>query len=116
MAKLIWLGEPEADNEGPRNNVWNGITFPRGEEVEVDNSHMIAKARRNPSFSVDGVVYVPDGAQPHPNAQGPGPLVPAKTDLSEMTVAELREEAARRNVDVDGLSKAEIREKLSQTD
>lgn len=116
MAKLIWLGEPEADNEGPRQNVWNGITFKRGEEVEVDNAHMIGKARRNPSFSVDGVVYVPDGAQPHPNAQGPGPIVQPKTDLSEMNVAELRDEAARRGVDVEGLSKADIREKLQQLD
>lgn len=119
MAKLVWLGEPEGDNEGPRENVWNGITFKRGEEVEVDNSHMVAKARRNPSFSVDGEAYVPDGAQPHPNAPGtgnaPGPITRDKTDLSEMNVAELREEAARRNIDVDGLSKAEIREKLATT-
>lgn len=116
MAKLVWLGEPEADHEGPRHNVWNGITFARGEEVEIDNPHMIAKARKNPFYSVDGEVYVPDGAQPHPNAPGqagPGPIEPPKTDLSEMNVAELREEAARRGVDVEGLSKAEIREKLA---
>lgn len=110
-AKLVWLGEPEGDNEGPRKNVWNGITFHRGEEVEIDNAHMIAKARRNPSFSVDGEVYVPDGGRPHPNA---GAITPAKTDLSEMNVAQLREEAARRGIDVEDMSKAEIRERLSQ--
>ncbi len=110
MAKLVWLGEPDAEGDGPRNFQWNGITFPRGEEVEVSNGHMISKARNNPSFSVDGEAYVPDGAQPHPNA---GAVAPPKTDLSEMNVAELREEAARRGIDVEGLSKAEIREKLA---
>lgn len=112
MAKLIWLGEPAGDNEGPRNNVWNGITFPRGEEVEVDNPLMIAKARRNPFYSVDGEVYVPDGAQPHPNAAGP--ITQGKSHLSEMNVAELRAEADRRGIDHDGLTKAELREKLSE--
>lgn len=110
MAKLVWLGEPEADNEGPRSNVWNGITFPRGEGVEIDNAHMIAKARRNPFYSVDGVAYVPDGVEPHPNG---GPVIPDKTDLSELNVAELRALAAERGVDVEGLSKADIREKLA---
>jgi hypothetical protein len=114
MAKLVWLGEPESNNEGPRRNIWNGITFPRGEVVEVNNEHMIAKARRNPSFSVDGQAYVPDGSEPHPNAAGP--RVPSKTDLSEMTVAELRAEAARRGVDVEDLGKVEIREKLAQSE
>lgn len=116
MAKIVWLGEPETDHEGPRHNVWNGITFPRGEEVEIDNPQMIAKARKNPFYSVDGEVYVPDGAQPHPNAPGQanaGPVLPAKTDLSEMSVDELREEAARRGIDVTGMKKAEIRELLS---
>ncbi|MCX7319245.1 MAG: hypothetical protein NT113_07030 [Hyphomicrobiales bacterium] len=126
MAKVAWLGEPTSEDEGPRQNVWNGITFPRCEEVEIDNSHMIAKARRNPSFSVDGEIYVPDGAEPHPNADYvvsggkasmpaklPGPITRDKTELSEMNVAELRAEAAARGVDVEGLSKTEIREKLS---
>lgn len=117
MAKIIWLGEPEGDEDGPRKNTWNGITFVRGEEVEIDNAQMIAKARKNPFYSVDGEVYVPDGAQPHPNApegsQAAGPVIQDKTQLSEMNVAELREVAAQRGIDVEGLSKAEIREILS---
>ena len=44
----------------------------------------------------------------------PGPITRDKTELSEMNVAELRDEAARRGIDVDGLTKAEIREKLAQ--
>ena len=108
MAKLVWLGEPTAHDEGPRQNVWNGITFPRGVEVEVSNEHMIAKAKRNPSFSVDGKAYVPDGAQP----RDAGPKSADKTEYSEMKVAELRALAAERGIDVEGLNKAEIVEKL----
>jgi hypothetical protein len=118
-AKIIWLGEPEGDNEGPRQNVWNSITFKRGEEVEIDNPHMIAKAKRNPFYSVDGEVYVPDGAEPHPavgkSHKKAGPITHDKTQLSEMTVAELRAEADRRGIDHDGLNKAELREKLAES-
>lgn len=118
MAKIVWLGEPNGDDDGPRSNTWNGIVFKRGEEVEIDNPQMIAKAKRNPSYSVDGEVYVPDGAQPHPNAASvgrPGPIKREKTQYSEMSVAELRELAADRGIDVDGLKKAEIVEKLAET-
>jgi hypothetical protein len=116
MAKIAWLGEPTAEDDGPRQNIWNGITFPRGVEVDVTNTHMIAKARRNPSFSVDGEVYVPPGGNAQAGHQSgvPGPRIADKTQLSEMTVAELREQAAARNIDVTGMTKAEIREKLSE--
>lgn len=110
MAKLMWLGEPSEEDEGPRQNVWNGVVFPRGEEVEVNNAHMIAKAKRNPMFCVDGVTYVPKGAEPNPNA---GPVLNDKTEYSEMKVGQLRELAAERGIDVEGLNKAEIVEKLS---
>jgi hypothetical protein len=97
--------------------VWNGHTFHRGEEVEVTNETMIAKARKNPFYSVDGETYVPPGGQPHPNAvQSAGPVAQPKTELAEMNVAELRALAAERGVDVEGLSKAEIREKLSESE
>jgi hypothetical protein len=113
MAKIVWLGEPAGEDDGPRRNVWNGITFERGKEVEVDNPHMIAKARKNPFYSVDGEVYVPDGKEPHPNAGAAGPVIQEKTELSEMNVGELRELAAQRGVDVEGLKKSEIIEKLA---
>ena len=117
MAKLIWLGEPEGEEEGPRKNTWNGITFIRGEEVEVDNAHMIAKARRNPFYSVDGVTYDPkaDGKKAERHQESSGPVIQDKTQYSEMTVAELRGIASDRNIDVDGLKKAEIVEKLAST-
>lgn len=114
MAKLVWLGEPENNDDGPRKNEWNGITFLRGEEVEVTDERMIAKAKRNPFYSVDGKTYVPNGAQPHPNAEA-GPVVRDRTQLGEMTIAELREEAAKRGIESEGLTKAELREKLAQS-
>lgn len=110
MAKLAWLGEPTSEDDGPNKNIWNGITFPRGVEVEVTDAYMIKKASRSPSFSVDGNVYVPPGGVAHPNA---GPVTKDKTSYSEMKVAELRAIAAEKGVDVDGLSKSEIIEKLS---
>ncbi|TXH32068.1 MAG: hypothetical protein E6Q98_25785 [Rhodospirillaceae bacterium] len=113
MAKLIWLGEPEGGEDGPRKNTWNGHTFIRGEEVEVTDEHMIAKARKNPFYSVDGEVYVPDGGQPHPNAAGA--VVRDKSEYSEYSVGELRQIAAERGIDVEGQKKAEIIETLMNT-
>jgi len=49
MAKITWKGEAE----GPLSCTWNGITFPVGRAVEVDDPWMIAKARGNPFFKVE---------------------------------------------------------------
>lgn len=118
MAKLIWLGEPDGDDDGPRKNVWNGITFKRGEAVEVTNEHMIAKARKNPFYSVDGKRYDPKENGRVADGEGderqPGPVVRDKTQLSEMNVAELRALADERGIDHAGLNKSELREKLAE--
>lgn len=55
-ASIVWLGEDHLhpDGNGPKVNVWNGITFRQGEAVEVDQPHMIAKAKNNPFYEVDG--------------------------------------------------------------
>lgn len=55
-ASIVWLGEDHLheDGNGPSKNVWNGIMFKKGEAVETDNAHMIAKAKANPFFQVDG--------------------------------------------------------------
>lgn len=47
--KAIWLGGPGE----PETCEWNGISFKRGEAVELDNVFMIKKAKGNPFFSVD---------------------------------------------------------------
>jgi hypothetical protein len=62
-ASVTWLGEDHLhpDGNGPRKNMWNGIEFVKGEAVEIDNPHMIAKAKGNPFYEVDGVKSVEDG-------------------------------------------------------
>ena len=56
MAKLTWRGpdDYEAGETPPSSCTWNGITFPVGVAVEVDNPTMIAKARGNRMFKVEG--------------------------------------------------------------
>lgn len=51
--KATWLGGPGE----PETCEWNGVSFKRGEAVELDNAFMIKKAKGNPFFSVDD----PDG-------------------------------------------------------
>ena len=55
MAKLTWLGpdDYEAGETPPHTCTWNGVAFPRGEAVEVDDPDMIRKARGNRMFKVD---------------------------------------------------------------
>ena len=75
-AVITWLGEDDLmheDAEGnivhsyppdketpPRQTTWNGIVFKKGEPVEVSNKHMIAKAKGNQFFEVDGVRANPE--------------------------------------------------------
>ncbi len=76
MAKVTWLGEGE---DGPRENVWKGITFKIGEPVETDDLYIYEKASGNRYFKVEGD---PPAAEPTPpvhpapsavSAQGPVP-------------------------------------------
>lgn len=55
-AKVTWLGEDDLHEEGngPKSNAWNGIVFPKGEPVEVDQPAMIAKAKVNKFYAVEG--------------------------------------------------------------
>lgn len=64
---ITWLGEDhlhfEVDNEGnkkdgfgPSATIWNGVTFPKGQPVEVTNPRMIEKAKGNQFFEVEGHV------------------------------------------------------------
>lgn len=52
MAKITWLGEDTDTVAGPSFNVWNGVKFPKGKAVEVNDAHMIAKARGNQFYEV----------------------------------------------------------------
>lgn len=55
---VTWLGEDSLhpDNYGPRANVWNGVEFVKGEAVGISDPQMIAKAKANPFYSVEGHV------------------------------------------------------------
>jgi hypothetical protein len=52
MVKITWLGEDSEEMPGPSYNTWNGIKFPKGQAVEVSDTYMIAKARKNQFFRV----------------------------------------------------------------
>lgn len=56
MASITWLGEDDlhGDGNGPRFNTWNGVKFEIGKAVDIDDERMIAKARNNRFYSVDG--------------------------------------------------------------
>lgn len=47
---VTWLG---GEHE-PDSNEWNGIVFKKGEAVLVNDQRMVAKARTNRFFSVEG--------------------------------------------------------------
>jgi hypothetical protein len=49
MVKITWLGE----GDGPKENRWNGIVFPVGQAVEVEDEHMIRKAKGNRFYKVE---------------------------------------------------------------
>lgn len=53
-AIVTWLGEDDLhDVEGPQTNEWRGITFVKGQPVEIDNPHLIEKAKSNPFYTVE---------------------------------------------------------------
>lgn len=45
MTKVIWLGEDTETVAGPSFNVWNGVKFPKGVEVEVTDPYMLGKLK-----------------------------------------------------------------------
>jgi hypothetical protein len=55
MAKITWLGEDDPVNDipGPSWNTWNGIRFPKGQPVEINDAGMIASARQNQFYKVE---------------------------------------------------------------
>ena len=65
MARITWLGEDELhktvssqgeiiEGAGPDFTVWHGIKFPKGDAVDVTNAQIIAKAKINSFFKVEG--------------------------------------------------------------
>lgn len=71
MTMVTWLGEDalHPDGNGPRFNEWRGTRFEVGKPVEIDNPHMVAKARGNPFYSVDGEAKRGPGRPPNPKPE-----------------------------------------------
>lgn len=100
-ASIVWLGEGKG---GPEENEWNGITFKVGEAVDVTDQRMIAKAKNNRFYEVDGVRS--DDRPPTDDSDHAGDA------LDDMKVADLRALADQRGIPHDGLSKSQLREAL----
>lgn len=99
MTKVTWLGEDElhGGGAGPSfTTAFGGIKFPKGEPVDVTDDAIVAKARGNQYFEVEG--------DEHDDADGDA--------LDDMKIADLREMADARGIDHEGLSKAELRDAL----
>jgi hypothetical protein len=60
MARITWLGDVEC--------MWNNVVFPPGKPVEIDDAHMIGKAKTNRFFRLDEGVPRPQGT-----VYGPAP-------------------------------------------
>jgi hypothetical protein len=64
MATVTWLGEDSKDKKGneiagPSFTIWRGVKFPKGQPVEVSDKTMLAKAKTNQFFKVNGLVGRP---------------------------------------------------------
>lgn len=60
MASVTWLGEDGKDKNGndvagPSFTVWGGVKFPKGQPVTVTDKAMLAKAKINQFFKVEGL-------------------------------------------------------------
>jgi hypothetical protein len=55
MVKITWLGEDDPVNDipGPSWNTWNGIRFPKGQPIEINDAGMIASAKQNQFYRVE---------------------------------------------------------------
>ena len=70
----------------PDTNVWKGYSFRKGEPVAVTDPHIIAKAKGNRFFEVEGHVKRPQEADGHDGGD--------IGDLEKMGIRKLREIAA----------------------
>lgn len=103
MARITWLGEDDGNVPGPSFTTCFDRKFPKGEAVEVTDKDIIARANRNPFFSVEAQAP-DDGDEDHPD------------ELKGLTIAELRNLADASGIDHNGLSKSELRDAIRAHD
>lgn len=74
MARVVWIGEDDlhstvtsegvtVEGAGPSFTNCFGIKFPKGEPIEVKNMAIIAKAKINKFFKVEGAPGRPPKAE-----------------------------------------------------
>lgn len=94
MTAFIFSGDPKAKGKDPSECEIAGIKFPLGQAVPVKDEATADRLRRHSHFTeADESASDDDG-------------------LDDLSVAQMRALAAERNIDVEGLKKAEILAKL----
>lgn len=68
MPKITWLGEDTQEYAGPSFTTAFDKKFPKGEAVEVTDKDIIARARKNKFFKVEGVPGRPPKVDHEPDA------------------------------------------------
>ena len=54
MAKVTWVGEDQDDVAGPSFTTWQGMKFDKDKPVDITDMHILAKAKSNKFFKVEG--------------------------------------------------------------
>lgn len=98
MAKITWLGEDGDDVAGPSFTTCFDRKFRKGEAVDVTDPDMIARAKKNQFFDVQG-------ADDEGDTRG-------GDELDDMNIGPLREVAETEGVDHAGLSKPQLRDAI----
>lgn len=113
-ANVTWLG----DGSDAEENTWNGVTFKKGEAVEVKDQDMIETAKANRFYKVDGdnSETVEDKPEPQPipgrvddqvvnAAFAPQEVLTARRQESIQRAAAEAEDEERRNPTENGKSR-----------
>lgn len=103
MASFVFTGDPRAPGQDPKTCEMHGFRFElNGDPVEVEDEAKAEKLRRHSHFTEAGFG---DKVRAAVGMKRPD-------ELDGMNIAGLRELADRRGIQHDGLSKADLREKL----
>lgn len=93
MTKVTWLGDGTADE-----NKWGGLTFKKGEAVDVTDEQMLKTARKNPYFKVAGEKAKPE-APAAANPMGRPDDIPENAAFASQEQLDARHEASQQLAD-----------------
>lgn len=100
MTKVTWLGDGSADE-----NEWNGITFKKGEAVDVTDEQMLKTARKNRFFKVAGDKGKAEAPVIAPNPLGRPDDIPENAAFAPQEQLDARHEASQQLADQDDEAK-----------